>query len=179
LAPKTEAYPRKTPAPSDAGVFRGYASVFGAKDSYGDVVAPGAFAASLAQHKTAGTRPLLLWQHRVDEPIGVWTSVREDISGLLVEGKLVTEAPDGAKAHALLKAGAINGLSIGFKTRKSSLLPNGGRLLEEIDLYEISLASLPSLQAARVTSVKSAEGSAMSAADLAAFFRACAAHFGE
>ncbi|SBW05826.1 Phage prohead protease (Modular protein) [uncultured Alphaproteobacteria bacterium] len=168
-----------TPAPSDAGVFRGYAATFGAKDSYGDIVAPGAFKASLAQHKAAGTRPLMLWQHRVDEPIGVWTGIREDMAGLMVEGSLVTDTPEGGKAYSLLKAGALNGLSIGFRTRKAKAMPGGGRLLEEIDLVEISLVSLPSNPTARVTDVRAEIPSAISAAELAAFFRACARHFGE
>src|SRR3712207_5134702 len=102
-------------APADAGTFTGYASVFAVRDSYGDIVQPGAFAASLAAHEAAGTTPLLLWQHRVDAPIGTWTELREDAHGLRVTGRLVLDTPEGAKAYALLKAGALNGLSIGFR----------------------------------------------------------------
>lgn len=141
----------------DEGVIEGYASYFGGEpDSVGDVVASGAFARSLTEHKAAGTAPLMLWQHDPTEPIGVWTDIREDQNGLAVKGQLVLEAEKGREAHALLKAGALNGLSIGFRARDAECRNGGGRLLQDLQLIEISLVSIPAAPRARVTSVKSA-----------------------
>ena len=95
----------------DDGTIEGYGSVFNVVDDWGDIIVPGAFAATLAAHKAAGTMPAMLWQHRDAEPIGVWTDMVEDSRGLRVKGRLVLEAPRGKEAHALLKAGALNGLS--------------------------------------------------------------------
>ncbi|MEQ8503867.1 MAG: HK97 family phage prohead protease [Rhodospirillales bacterium] len=141
-------------APGDAGIISGYASVFGPPaDRHGDVIAPGAFTASLA----SGDKPLMLWSHDLSEPIGTWTSLKEDAKGLLVTGRLTLETRRGAEAYALLKDGALNGLSIGFRTVAADELPDGGRLLKQIELAEISLVTLPSASRARVTSVKSGE----------------------
>lgn len=140
-------------APGDAGTISGYASVFGPPaDRHGDVIAPGAFAESLA----SGDKPLMLWSHDLSEPIGVWTSLKEDAKGLLVEGKL-SDTTRGREARTLLLDGALNGLSIGFRVVDFDELPDGGRLLKQIDLAEISLVTLPSASRARVTSVKSGE----------------------
>lgn len=141
-------------APGDTGTLSGYASVFGPPaDMHGDIVKPGAFAKSLA----SGVRPLMLWSHDLSEPIGVWTDVREDSKGLLVTGRLTLETRRGAEAYALLKDGALNGLSIGFRAVGLEDRADGGRLLTEIDLAEISLVTLPSASRARVSSVKSGE----------------------
>lgn len=137
-----------------AGTLSGYASVFGPPaDQHGDIVAPGAFARSLA----SGNVPLMLWSHALSEPIGAWTDVHEDAVGLRVTGRLTLETRRGSEAYALLRDQALNGLSIGFRTVASETLPDGGRLLTEIDLAEISLVTLPSASRARVTSVKSGE----------------------
>ncbi|MDD2869739.1 phage major capsid protein [Neomegalonema sp.] len=142
---------------SEAGLLSGYASVFGGEpDSYGDIIARGAFTASLRQHKAAGGAPLLLWQHDPSEPIGAWTELQEDQTGLFVSGRLVLDTRRGSEAYALLKAGALNGLSIGYRAKSHERRPGGGRLLKEIDLIEISLVSIPAASAARVTSVKAA-----------------------
>jgi HK97 family phage prohead protease len=83
----------------DRGTFTGRASVFGnPPDRYGDVIAPGAFQRSLEEHRAAGTIPLMLWAHQLDEPIGTWTSLRETRSALEVEGRLVLETQRGAEA---------------------------------------------------------------------------------
>lgn len=142
----------------EAGLLSGYASVFdGEPDSYGDVIAKGAFTKSLAEHKAAGSTPLLLWQHDPTEPIGVWLSLREDATGLAVTGRLILETRRGQEAYALLKAGALNGLSIGFRTRASERRSGGGRILQDLELIEISLVSIPAATRARVTSVKTAQ----------------------
>lgn len=143
---------------SDDGMIEGYGSVFGVRDSYSDIVAAGAFNASLAAHKAAGTMPALLWQHRADEPIGVWTSMVEDQKGLAVVGQLAMDTTRGREAHALLKMRAINGLSIGFYSKEWKYdTENDVRTLTEVDLWETSLVTFPSNSAARVTAVKSIE----------------------
>jgi HK97 family phage prohead protease len=137
---------------ADTGLLEGYASTFGNVDSYGDVIAPGAFMKSLAEHKSAGTMPALLWQHNADDPIGVWTDAREDERGLKVSGRLTLDTKRGAEARALVKDGAL-ALSIGFQTRDSAS-ENGRRVLKDIKLWEISLVTFPMLSGARVTGVK-------------------------
>lgn len=140
-----------------AGLLSGYASVFGGKpDVYGDVIAIGAYAASLKAHREAGTMPLLLWQHDPTQPVGRWLDVKEDKHGLHVTGQLILETEKGREAHALLKGMALNGLSIGYRVIDFERLPGGGRLLKQIELIEISLVSIPAASAARITSVKSA-----------------------
>jgi len=143
---------------SDDGMIEGYGSVFGVRDSYSDIVAAGAFKASLAAHKAAGTMPAPLWQHRSDEPIGVWTSMVEDQKGLAVVGQLAMDTTRGREAHALLKMRAINGLSIGFYSKEWKYdTENDVRTLTEVDLWETSLVTFPANSAARVTAVKSIE----------------------
>lgn len=134
------------------GTFAGYASLFGQADDQKDVVSPGAFASAL--HRRGTSRIAMLYQHEPSRPVGIWTSLREDARGLWVEGRLALDAQDGRDAHALLKAGALTGLSIGFHAVTAMRRPGGGRLLHEIDLWEISLVTFPMLDAARVSHVK-------------------------
>lgn len=146
-------------ATGDDGVIEGYASVFGVRDSYDDVIVAGAFTASLADHKAAGTMPAMLWQHDSDQPIGVWTEMAEDTRGLRVKGQLCMDSAKGKEAYALLKMGAINGLSIGFRAVPGTSRYNddGVRVLSAIELWEVSPVTFPSNQAARVTGVKGAD----------------------
>jgi len=140
-----------------SGEFSGYGSVFGVIDSYRDVVAKGAFEASLAQHKAKGTLPAMLWQHRADQPIGVYKEMKEDEHGLYVEGQLATATVRGAEAYELLKMGAMGGLSIGFITKKyEDDVDENVRTLTEIDLWEISLVTFPANEAAQVADIKGA-----------------------
>lgn len=139
----------------EAGRFAGYASTFGGPaDSFGDVIAPGAFARSLAEHKAAGSAPAMLWQHDSHSLIGRWSAVTEDERGLAVEGKLTLEVQRAREAYALMQDGALNGLSIGFRTRASRLQQGGGRVLTDIELLEISLVTLPANSGARIGDVK-------------------------
>lgn len=139
----------------EKGEIVGYASEFGVKDFVSNTVQPGAFAASLAAAKAAGRRPAMLYQHRPDDPIGVWDSVSEDRRGLAVKGRILTETTRGGDAYALAKAGALSGLSIGFRTVKARSAGNGrGRFLDELDLIEISLVTFPALDTARIGAVK-------------------------
>lgn len=158
-------------AADEAGTFTGYASVFGEPDSYGDIVKRGAFARAIRERKATGG-PAMFWNHDSNLPLGVWTELVEDDRGLKVAGKLVTETARGAEALALLKAGAVNGLSIGFRARKAERGPNGGRVLTDIELVEISLVSLPAASKARITSVKGAADQAGVAAFVQAARRA-------
>lgn len=140
------------------GTVEGYGSVFGVRDNYDDVIAKGAFIQSLKDHKAAGTMPAMLWQHDADKPIGVWTEMVEDEKGLRIKGQLAMETVKGKEAHALLKMGALNGLSIGFMSKEWSYDSDTEvRTLTAIDLWEVSLVTFPANEKARVTNVKSAD----------------------
>ena len=140
-------------AVTEDGLFSGYGSVFGVVDSYKEIVVPGAFTESLATKK-----PSLLWQHRSGEPIGVYTTVKEDSVGLHVDGKLALKTARGAEAYELLKMGAVTGLSIGYQVRDESYdRVSGINTLKKLDLWEVSLVTFPANDAARVTGVKTVE----------------------
>lgn len=145
-------------AAGDDGTVEGYGSVFGVRDNYDDVIAKGAFIQSLKDHKAAGTMPAMLWQHDADKPIGVWTEMVEDEKGLRIKGQLAMETVKGKEAHALLKMGALNGLSIGFMSKEWDYdRDTEVRTLTAIDLWEVSLVTFPANEKARVTNVKSAD----------------------
>ncbi len=135
---------------ADGTEVSGYASVFGACDQGGDIVARGAYARSLAALARAGRRVRMLWQHDPAQPIGVWDELREDDRGLFVKGRILTDVARGREAAALLAAGAIDGLSIGYRTIKAQKDADGRRVLSELDLWEVSLVTFPMLPAARV-----------------------------
>lgn len=142
------------------GVFTGYASVFDVEDNYGDVVVSGAFRRSLSRKRK---RPVaMLWQHRSDDPIGVWERMEEDDHGLIAEGRLALKTQRGSEAYELLKMGAINGLSIGFNPIKWEIdKSTGKRKLLDIDLWETSLVTFPANSAAIVGQVRAALNSGM------------------
>lgn len=160
----------KFAADEAVGSFTGYASTFGGDpDAHGDVIAPGAFAASLAKHTAAGTRPALLWQHDQSNPVGIWTFFEEDAQGLMAAGRLTLDVPQAKAAHSLAKDGAL-ALSIGYTIPVGGAeLVNGARLLKQIDLVEISLVAIAANPNARIVSVKSAFDP--SSPDLRAFER--------
>ncbi|WP_420604744.1 HK97 family phage prohead protease [Methylobacterium sp.] len=143
----------------DTGEFEGYGSTFGGEpDSYGDVIAPGAYSDSLAVHRAKGTMPKLFWQHNADEPIGKWVGAAEDERGLLMRGKLNMDVQRGREAHALLKAGDIDGLSIGYRIKSYSVdTETGVWTLEKLDLVEVSIVSVGANENAVVQSVKAAK----------------------
>lgn len=134
----------------DGTEISGYASVFGACDQGGDIVQKGAYARSLAALSQAGRRVRMLWQHDPTEPIGVWDEIREDARGLFVKGRILLDVARGREAAALLAAGAIDGLSIGYRTVKANKDTSGRRLLSDLDLWEVSLVTFPMLPDARV-----------------------------
>jgi len=121
----------------------GYASIFGAPDSGGDVVLPGAFAGA------AGPLPLL-WQHDAREPIGFVETIGEDARGLRVVARVVASGR-GAQAAALLRAGAIDGLSFGYRVKAARAdRGRGVRQLTSLQLIEISVVTFPMQPLARV-----------------------------
>lgn len=136
---------------TDGHVVAGYASLFGVKDQGGDVVRKGAYAASLKRLAAGGGRVKMLWQHDPAQPIGVWDEVREDATGLWVKGRILTDVAKGREAVALLAAGAIDGLSIGYRTVKAERDAKGVRQLSELELWEVSLVTFPMLPEARVS----------------------------
>lgn len=142
----------------ETGEFEGYASTFGGQpDSYGDIIAPGAFSESLAEHKAAGTMPKMFWQHNRDEPIGKWTAAAEDSKGLIMVGRLNMDVQRAREAHSLLKNGDIDGLSIGYRIKDKGFTVDsetGVWTLENLDLKEVSVVSIGANENARITSVK-------------------------
>jgi HK97 family phage prohead protease len=137
------------------GMFEGYASIFGLVDLGGDQVAPGAFAQSLARRSARQVR--MLWQHDPAAPIGSWLSIEEDWRGLKVKGQLNLAVARAREALALLREGAVDGLSIGFRVKTARKMASGGvRRLVELDLWEISIVTFPMLPQARITAVKRA-----------------------
>jgi HK97 family phage prohead protease len=131
-------------------VISGYASVFGATDQGGDIVQPGAYANCLKALTESGRSVKMLWQHDPTQPIGIWDEVREDAKGLFVKGRLLTDVQAGAEAMTLVKAGAIDGLSIGYRTLQAAKNTKGQRMLHELELWEVSLVTFPMLTEARV-----------------------------
>ena len=136
---------------TDGAVVAGYASLFGLRDQGGDIVQKGAYSASLARLVAQRRAVKMLWQHDPTQPIGVWDEVREDAVGLWVKGRILTEVEKGREAAALLTAGAIDGLSIGYRTVRAERDGKGQRLLAELELWEVSLVTFPMLAQARVS----------------------------
>jgi uncharacterized protein len=135
------------------GMFEGYASLFGLTDLAKDRVEPGAFSASLARRGPSGIK--LLWQHDPAQPLGRWLSIIEDRRGLFVRGQLALDVARAREVRALMLGGAVDGLSIGFRSEKVRNDPRTGvRQLLQIDLWEISIVTFPMLPQARVSAVK-------------------------
>lgn len=135
---------------TDGTQIEGYASLFGKTDQGGDVVQPGAYGRSLERLSAAGRSVKMLWQHDPAQPIGIWDEVREDAQGLYVKGRILGEVDKGREAAALIEAGAIDGLSIGYRTKRAEKDAGGRRLLTELELWEVSLVTFPMLPEARV-----------------------------
>lgn len=146
--------------PIDAeGRFAGYASRFGTPDEGGDIVMAGAFRRSLGRRGTGRIR--MLFQHDPKEPVGIWEHLAEDGVGLWAEGRLVPEVPRAEALRRLIARGAVDGLSIGFRTLRATREPQSGhRRLWQIDLWEISIVTFPMMEGARIT-----PGKAMPAED--------------
>ena len=141
------------------GTVEGYASLFGEIDQARDMVMRGAFANTLASR---GIRRIpMLFQHDPSEPVGIWLELREDFRGLFARGRLIPEVARGRELISLLRAGAIDGLSIGFRASKARIDPKTRiRRLHAVDLWEISIVTFPLLAGARVRAVKQATSKA-------------------
>jgi len=139
------------------GAIEGYASLFGQTDQGGDQIVKGAFAKSLRAKKAGKSRVKMLWQHDPSKPIGVWDEVVEDDRGLLVKGRILSDVEKGREAIALVEAGAIDGLSIGYRTIKATRDAAGVRSLTELEIWEVSLVTFPMLVTARIDGIKAAE----------------------
>jgi HK97 family phage prohead protease len=138
----------------EAGEFTGHVSVFGNEDLDGDVIDPGAFLKTVSEH--AGVFPML-WQHDTWEPIGVSKSMAEDSYGLATEGAFNMETQRGREAFSLLKQGALQGFSIGFKSIKDEPVGKYGRRFKELKLYEFSVVTFPANPLAVPTALKTAD----------------------
>ncbi len=140
---------------TDSGEFEGYGSTFGGEpDSYGDVVAAGAFADSLR----SGIMPKMFWQHDPSKPIGRWVEAKEDGKGLYLRGKLNMDVQQAREAHSHLKNGDIDGLSIGYRIKEYSVdTETGVWTLQKLDLKEVSIVSIGANSNATVSSVKAAK----------------------
>lgn len=146
-------FPVEMKAVGDAGEIEGYASNFGNRDLVGDIVQPGAFTKSLSGRHPAAVA--MLWSHDHKRPVGVWTEIAEDGVGLRVKGRILIQTRDGADAFEFAKAGAVGGLSIGYRAaRVRRDHERKARLLDEVDLHEISLVTIPANPLSRLESVK-------------------------
>lgn len=137
------------------GTVEGYASLFGEVDQARDMVMPGAFTQTLKQR---GLRRIpMLFQHDPSEPVGVWLDLHEDFRGLWARGRLIPDVARARELLALVQAGAIDGLSIGYRTVRGQIDPKTRiRKLYQVDLWEISIVTFPLLAGARVRAVKQA-----------------------
>jgi HK97 family phage prohead protease len=158
---------RKTLAPilhglkveADAdGVFSGYASVFDTIDYMRDIVLPGAFSNSLAKWRKMARLPAMLWQHDPDQPIGKWTEMVEDNVGLRVKGQLALSLPKAREVYEMMKAEVVSGMSIGYRViLRARADKSDTRLLQELDLAEVSVVTMPANNEARINGVKACE----------------------
>lgn len=136
------------------GEFEGHGSIFGNEDLGGDVVMKGAFRKSLEKHREANSLPQMFWMHKPDQVPGKWVSMSEDQNGLRVKGVLA-DTPLGNEIRTLLKMDAVKGLSIGYSTVDQEWKDDGTRLLKEVELWEVSVVSLPMNPLAQVAHAKS------------------------
>ncbi|MBM3763416.1 MAG: HK97 family phage prohead protease [Acidobacteria bacterium] len=133
-----------------SGVFEGIASVYGNVDSYGDIVEPGAFTKTISER---GANVPILWQHDQKQPIGSG-EVFETSKGLAIRGRILDTVTQGREALALLRAGVVKGLSIGYRTIKDEWdATRKVKLLKEIKLYEVSVVTFPANEAATIEAV--------------------------
>lgn len=145
-----KAFATEWKADGATGTVEGYGAVFGNIDTYGDIILRGAFSNTMGKRKVK-----MLWQHDPSQPIGVWDEMREDDRGLWMKGRILPGVAKGKEAIELMSAGAIEGLSIGYRTVDAEY-KEGNRLIKEIDLWETSIVTFPANELAGA-SVKSVE----------------------
>jgi HK97 family phage prohead protease len=166
---RIEQFETKFSSSAPAGTFSGYGAVFNEPHptsarslsaDYVDTIAPGAFKRTLAEHKARGSLPAMVWQHDLDIPIGVWTSMLEDRTGLFIEGRLSLGTPESTHAFDLMSMAAEAGLSglglsIGFCVAEAEIdRQQMTRNITDVDLFEVSPVVVPAIAGARVTQVR-------------------------
>lgn len=140
----------------DGGMFEGYASVFGVVDSDGDVIVKGAFEESIQAFKEKGKRPKLLWMHNPSIIVGSIIDIFEDDKGLYMKGRLILEVEKGREAYALMKAGELDAMSVGFNVaNRAEASGEGGIVISKADLWEVSIVTWGANPDAIISSVKS------------------------
>ena len=139
---------------TESGLVSGLAAAFGNVDLGGDMIMPGAFATTLAEHKAAGTAPAMLLYHDNKRPVGRWTEIEETSEGLFVTGKMTLDCSDGREAYALARDGAITGLSVGYLPDAKPTYRGDVRELASLKLVEVSLTPTPMNPLTRLTAVK-------------------------
>lgn len=157
--------------PSDGlkeGEFIAYASVFGNKDSYGDIVQPGAFAKTLADWESKSIPIPLLWGHNMADPdfnLGLILEASEDERGLKVHAQLDMESPKSAQTYRLLKSGRVSQMSFAYSIIEGEWVEPVGEdktykdayySLKELELYEVSVVPIGANQETEILAVKSA-----------------------
>lgn len=141
-----------------SGIVSGYAALFDkVVPGYNEMVRPGAFTKTIAEHRSAGTPIIMLWSHDPSAPIGKWVCT-EDQLGLRVQGEILKDITKGREALSLISAGIVTGLSIGFRTRADERGANGVRVITDAQLEEVSLTAFPAQPGARVTAVRHTAG---------------------
>jgi HK97 family phage prohead protease len=141
----------------NTGFFKGYASVFNVEDGQRDVIKKGAFSENLKAWQAKGDLPKLLWQHSASAPIGVLTMLKEDNYGLYVEGQLLLDVTQAREVYALMKAGALDSMSIGYQVEQAhSEGSPKKRIITKIALWEVSIVTFPANEKAKITAVKAA-----------------------
>lgn len=133
---------------TDNTMIVGYASVFEVADSQNDIISKGAF------KNSASDKVRLLWQHDVTKPIGVIKLLEEDEYGLKIEAEINNKTVLGAEAAALIKQKAVSGLSIGFNIKSSDYNSKGTRIIDDVELMEVSIVTFPANIMAGISQVK-------------------------
>jgi HK97 family phage prohead protease len=158
-----KSFEKKQEDQGEFGYFEGYASTFGNMDRVDDIMMHGCFEDSIRKYQDTSKKLPMLWQHRMDVPIGSFPVIREDVKGLFVQGRINLGVEQGRSAYALLKAGDLDSMSIGFITRKSDYDEETQiRRIKEVDLMEVSVVTIPANSQATLTSIKSIIESAYS-----------------
>lgn len=157
-------------APDEAGAFTGYAARFQERNAHNEIVERGAFKRTIAEHAARGFMPPLLMHHDPRHVVGSWVTMTEDGEGLAVTGQFAMRTTAGREAYELVKAGALTGVSVGFRERAGRAGGGGVRILTDIELVEVSLVALPSADRARIGAVRNNNPSFLTAALEAASF---------
>ncbi|WP_396902460.1 HK97 family phage prohead protease [Mycolicibacterium sp.] len=145
----------------EEGQFVAYASVFGNKDSYGDVVMPGAFAKTLAEWTKSGDQIPVLFGHNMSDPdynLGGVVSAEEDAVGLKVTMQLDLENPKALQTYRMLKGRRIRQMSFAYDEIDSGPAVHDGDHvweLRELKLYEVSVVTIGANQETEILAVKS------------------------